>query len=231
MTKVAMHHLSDRGVGRKIGYVHLSDTNGGLLLTPNLHSLSPGTHGFHIHQFGNVAPKNGTPGGMAGEHYDPDRTGDHLGPYGDGHRGDLPRLTVDVDGTATQPVLAPRLRLAEVQDRALVIHSGSDNYSDTPLPNGGGKRRIVGGIITNDCPYCREKTEKMLMLGVGAFLLSYLTLGRWTPQAIHNLADSLNIPWDNDPGFMALSEKVTGKRHLDDMTPRELKALSVALRS
>ncbi len=74
------------------------------------------------------------------------------------------------------------------------------------------------------------KAEKMLMLGVGAFLLGYLTLGRWTPQTIHNLADNLGIPWDNDPDFMALSKKVTGKRHLDDMTPRELKALSVALR-
>jgi hypothetical protein len=76
----------------------------------------------------------------------------------------------------------------------------------------------------------REKTEKMLMLGVGALVLGYLMMGRWTPKGIHKLADSLDIPWDSDPGFMDLSERVTGKRHLDDMTPKELKVLAEALR-
>ena len=74
------------------------------------------------------------------------------------------------------------------------------------------------------------KTEKIVMLGIGALVLGYLIVGRWTPKAIHKLADSRNIPWDNDPNFMALSQAVTGKRHLDDMTPNELEALARALR-
>jgi Cu-Zn family superoxide dismutase len=155
--RVAMHQLTPKGVGDKIGYVTLSDTAGGLLLEPEVCGLSPGQHGFHIHEVGDVKPKDGAPGGMAGEHYDPEKTGKHLGPYRDGHRGDLPRLTVDSDGVARTPVRAPRLTLDEVKDRALIIHSGGDNYSDKPKPNGGGEKRIVGGVITNNCPYCRQK--------------------------------------------------------------------------
>jgi Cu-Zn family superoxide dismutase len=43
-------------------------------------------------------------------------------------------------------VPAPRLKLSDIQGRALVIHEGGDNYSDTP-ENGGGKGRIACGVI------------------------------------------------------------------------------------
>jgi len=179
MIKAAIHHLSSTGVHNRIGYVHLSDTPDGLLFQPALSELPPGDHGFHIHQFGDVEPalKKGKyiAGGAAGRHYDPEQTHQHLGPYKPGHRGDLPRLHVDLDGTATTPVVAPRLKLSEVKDRALIIHSGGDNYSDTPLVDGGGKSRIAGGVITNDCPYCREATllslGKWAMAGAAAWWL------------------------------------------------------------
>ena len=175
MIKAAVHHLSKDGVGKKIGYVHLSNTQDGLLVEPDLKELPPGFRGFHVHQFGDVEPKDGKPGGMAGQHFDPEDTGQHLGPYKDGHLGDLPRLKVDLDGTATTPVLAPRLELDDVAGRALIIHSGGDNYSDSPVVNGGGKSRIAGGIITNDCPYCKAKSEKV-MLALGAVAVGYLLL-------------------------------------------------------
>lgn len=175
MIKAAIHHLSKEGVGKKIGYVYLSNTPDGLLLEPDLLELPPGFRGFHVHEFGNVEPKDGKAGGMAGQHYDPENTDRHLGPYRDGHLGDLPRLKVNPDGTATTPVLAPRLELDDVKGRALIIHSGGDNYSDSPVVNGGGKSRIAGGIITNDCPYCKAKTDKV-MLALGAVAVGYLLL-------------------------------------------------------
>lgn len=51
-----------------------------------------------------------------------------------------------------------------------------------------------------------------------------------TPKYIHNLADKLGVPWDNDPSFMDFSERATGKRHLDDMGHTELKQLSDMLK-
>ena len=56
-------------------------------------------------------------------------------------------LVVDPDGTATLAVLAPRLKVSDVLGRALMIHAGGDNYSDQPLPLGGGGARIACGVI------------------------------------------------------------------------------------
>ncbi len=61
--------------------------------------------------------------------------------------GDLPALVVDNNGVATTAVIAPRLKLADIQGRAIMIHAGGDNYSDSPLPLGGGGARIACGVI------------------------------------------------------------------------------------
>lgn len=46
-----------------------------------------------------------------------------------------------------------------------------------------------------------------------------------TPEDIHNLADKKNIVWDNDPNFMRLTQKLTGKKHLDDLNLKELRIM------
>ncbi|HNI38371.1 MAG TPA: superoxide dismutase family protein, partial [Pseudomonadales bacterium] len=66
----------------------------------------------------------------------------------DGHLGDLPALAVNTDGTATNPVLAPRLKsLAEIKARSLMLHAGGDNHADAPAPLGGGGARMACGVI------------------------------------------------------------------------------------
>jgi Cu-Zn family superoxide dismutase len=148
---VTVYRIDREGVGEPIGNVTLTPTDYGVLLTPDLRGLSPGIHGFHVHENGSCEPaeKDGlqVAGLAAGGHYDPEKTLRHAGPYGDGHLGDLPALTADSDGRATLPLLAPRLRLQDFSSRALVIHSGGDNYADTPSPLGGGGTRIACGII------------------------------------------------------------------------------------
>jgi Cu-Zn family superoxide dismutase len=148
---VVIRAISDDGVGKMIGTVKLSDTDKGLVLDPDLGELSPGEHGFHIHQNPSCEPaeKDGkkTAGGAAGGHYDPAGTSGHEGPHGKGHLGDLPALVVKDDGSATSPVTAPRLKLDQLHGRALMIHEGGDNYSDTPKPLGGGGGRIACGVI------------------------------------------------------------------------------------
>ena len=149
--KVVMHLVTAAGVGKASGVVTASDTNYGVVLSPNLTDLSPGMHGFHVHQ--NPAcgakEKNGkmVPGLAAGGHYDPKNTGFHSGPYGEGHLGDLPALYVDAPGKATYPILAPRLRVADLQGRSLMIHAGGDNNSDNPKKLGGGGARMACGVV------------------------------------------------------------------------------------
>jgi Cu-Zn family superoxide dismutase len=151
---IDIHAITASGVGSKIGTIAAKDTPQGLMLSPALANLQPpGPHGFHLHEKPDCGPgpgPNGQPAaGMgAGGHYDPRRTGRHHGPHDRmGHMGDLPPLVVNGDGTATLPVIAPRLKVKDLSGHALMIHAGGDNYSDEPTPLGGGGGRIACGVI------------------------------------------------------------------------------------
>ena len=139
-TTVTIH--STENDKKEIGKVVFSDTNSGLLIVPSLTSLPPGLHGFHLHQH----PNCGDHGMDAGAHFDPTNSKTHLGPYGNGHLGDLPVLYVNADGSANTPTLAPRLKTADLKGLSVMIHAGGDNYSDNP-PLGGGGARIACGPV------------------------------------------------------------------------------------
>lgn len=141
---VPMTQVTPSGQGANLGTVTLANGPYGLVITPNLHGLTPGAHGFHIHQNASCADAAMAAGG----HLDSVGKDLHLGPYDNsGHLGDLPVLVVGPDGKATLPLLAPKLRLAQTQGHALMIHAGGDNYADTPEKLGGGGARFACGII------------------------------------------------------------------------------------
>jgi Cu-Zn family superoxide dismutase len=147
-----IHAVSAEGIGQDIGTIQLADSAAGLVIQTDLSDLPPGPHGFHLHSQGSCEPAHNDQGQMtaalgAGGHYDPDNTGRHAGPEGDGHKGDLPVLEVAADGTAQVTLSAPRLTVAEARGRALMIHAGGDNYSDEPQPLGGGGARIACGVL------------------------------------------------------------------------------------
>jgi Cu-Zn family superoxide dismutase len=149
---VDMNLVTGQGIGQEIGKVTISETPYGLLFTPQLKALPAGVHGFHVHENGSCEPgmKEGKAVAAlaAGGHFDPQKTGKHLGPYADGHLGDLPAIYVTDDGMASDPVLAPRLKkISEITGRALMVHAGGDNHSDHPKPLGGGGGRFACGVI------------------------------------------------------------------------------------
>lgn len=140
---VPMYLVSADGQGQSIGSVKLEKSTCGVLITPSLHDLPAGIHGFHVHETPSCAEK----GMAAGGHFDPAHTNEHNGPYEHkSHLGDLPVLVVDQAGNATLPTLAPRFTLADFKDHALMIHAGGDNYSNNPKLGGGGER-IACGVI------------------------------------------------------------------------------------
>lgn len=148
---VEMHKVSVDGVEESIGTVSLESTEHGLLLTPSLTDMEPGVYGFHVHQNASCDPAENDDGEMtaaqaAGGHYDPEETDTHLGPYGEGHLGDLPVLTVNKDGEANLPVLAPRLSMEDMPGRSIMIHAGGDTYKDEPHLGGGGARMACGVV-------------------------------------------------------------------------------------
>jgi Cu-Zn family superoxide dismutase len=148
---VTMHLIDSTGIGKSIGTVTATSNPSGTVLAPNLKGLTPGLHGFHVHQNPDCGPgvKDGkkVPGLAAGGHFDPAGTGRHEGPYGNGHLGDLPALYVDENGNANHPVLAPRLKPSDLKGRSLMIHAGGDNYSDNPKKLGGGGARMACGVV------------------------------------------------------------------------------------
>ncbi len=141
---VKMYRTVTKGKGKKLGTITIKPTRYGVLFTPDLKGLPPGVHGFHMHANHSCAQG----GKAAGGHWDPKKTDKHLGPYNaQGHLGDLPVLLIDEDGKATLPVLAPRLKMRDLYGHSLIIHAGGDNYSDQPLPLGGGGTRIACGLL------------------------------------------------------------------------------------
>lgn len=149
---VSMFKIDANGVGAEIGTLMLMDSRGGLRIVPALGSLPPGPHGFHLHENPNCGPamKDGRmqAGLAAGPHYDPNATGKHAGPQGNGHRGDLPVLNVDANGNATETMNALHLSVNDVRGRAFVVHEGGDNFADQPKPLGGGGARIACGTVS-----------------------------------------------------------------------------------
>jgi len=150
--KVEMNAIDSKGVGASVGTVTASaGPNGSVVLTPKLKGLPPGTHGFHVHANPDCGPKEKDgkmeAGEAAGGHYDPNQTKKHAGPAGDGHLGDVPPLEVSKSGNATKAVRVPRMKLADLTGKSLVVHEGGDNFSDQPKPNGGGGTRIACGVI------------------------------------------------------------------------------------
>ena len=143
---VEINKVTDAGVGEKIGTVAITEDRNGTAFKVAVNGIPAGKHGFHVHEKGNCAAamKDGKmePGGAAGAHYDPDE--EVAQGSAAGHKGDLPALTANATGV-NETVTAPKLKLSDVQGRALVIHEGGDNYSDNP--ENGGQGRIACGVV------------------------------------------------------------------------------------
>jgi Cu-Zn family superoxide dismutase len=148
--KVTMNLVTADGVGKSVGTITIKEGKDGVTIEPKLKDLPPGEHGFHVHEKPSCDPadKDGkkTAAQAAGAHYDPEATKAHKGPGGGGHKGDLPKLVVSDKGEAKDKLEVKGLKLADFEGRALMIHAGGDNYSDTPKPLGGGGDRIVCGV-------------------------------------------------------------------------------------
>ncbi|TCB43459.1 superoxide dismutase [Acinetobacter terrestris] len=148
--QATVHAVSAQGVGKEIGTIKFKDSPAGLVINTHLFELPPGPHGFHIHEKGscNPAEKDGKIGAAiaAGGHFNPNQAPHHGTPV-TGHLGDLPLLNVDAQGNAKVTLVAPRLKLADVQGLAIMVHAGGDNYADQPKPLGGGGDRIACGLI------------------------------------------------------------------------------------
>ena len=107
--------------------------------------LTPGKHGFHIHEFGDLSKGCES----AGAHYNPD--GVEHGSLEQGHVGDLGNIIADKSGTARFQIKAERVELSDVVGRAIVIHAEEDDLgnggNEESLKTGNAGERVGCGVI------------------------------------------------------------------------------------
>jgi len=107
--------------------------------------LTPGKHGFHIHEFGDLSKGCESAGG----HYNPD--GVEHGSLQQGHVGDLGNIIADKSGTARFQIKAERVELSDVVGRAIVIHADEDDLGkggdEESLKTGNAGERVGCGVI------------------------------------------------------------------------------------
>ena len=119
------------------------------LVKGTITGLTPGEHGFHIHEFGDMSDGCKSMGG----HYNPDGV-DH-GDINEGHVGDLGNITADESGTAKFTIEAKRVDLLgerSVIGRGFVVHSDRDDLGKggdaESLKTGNAGDRLACGVIT-----------------------------------------------------------------------------------
>ncbi|HEX5272475.1 MAG TPA: superoxide dismutase family protein [Gemmataceae bacterium] len=109
-----------------------------------IEGLSPGEHGFHVHEFGDVSSADGM---ATGGHFDSDKHMHGAEDAGDRHTGDLGNIKAGDDGVATIDKTDKVIKLSgpnSIVGRGLIVHAKKDDYSQ-PTGNAGG--RVAQGVI------------------------------------------------------------------------------------
>ncbi|MGB7329625.1 MAG: superoxide dismutase family protein [Rubripirellula sp.] len=127
--------------GKVRGTLRLAQKGENLHVTGKIRNLSPGEHGFHIHEFGDM--RNMKDGTSAGGHFNP--SGVPHGSPGHGHVGDLGNVTADAEGVATIDITVEHTMLHFILGRTFVVHEGKDDL--TSQPSGAAGPRVGVGII------------------------------------------------------------------------------------
>lgn len=127
------------------GVVRFTQTDKGVRVVAEVTGLSPGDHGFHVHEFGDLTSSDGT---SAGGHFNPTQAKHGAPDAGERHIGDLGNLKADAEGRATLDYVDPLLKLDgphSILGRGLVVHASADDLKSQPTGNAGA--RVAVGVI------------------------------------------------------------------------------------
>ena len=128
------------------GVIALSQTNDLVTIKIDMTGVSPGMHGFHIHEKGNCSPANAS---AAGGHFNPSNM-THGNPAGvTRHAGDQLSLEANAQGEIRTIITTEAITLNTGQNsiagKSFVLHADPDDYTTQPAGNSG--KRIACGVI------------------------------------------------------------------------------------
>ena len=126
------------------GRATFTSSNGTMHVHAEISGLTPGDHGFHIHEFG-VWSEDGM---ASGGHFNPTMQ-KHAGTdTPKRHIGDLGNITANANGNATLDLDDPSLTFhgpTSIIGRGLVVHEKADDLKTQPTGDAGG--RLAVGVI------------------------------------------------------------------------------------
>jgi superoxide dismutase, Cu-Zn family len=117
----------------------------GVSVSGGLSNLAPGSHGFHIHEFGDCSQADAS---SAGGHFNP-AGHPHAGPKEtQRHVGDLGNIVAGADGMAKVEIKDAKLALVGahgIVGRAVIVHAKADDLKTQPTGDAGG--RLACGVV------------------------------------------------------------------------------------
>lgn len=127
------------------GRVTFVAVKGGVLVLADIHGLTPGKHGFHIHEHGDCSAPDGS---SAGGHFNPHNKKHGSPDSTERHAGDLGNLIADDKGNAAYERLDTVIELSgpnSIVGRSIIIHEKEDDFTTQPTGNAGNK--VACGVI------------------------------------------------------------------------------------
>jgi Cu-Zn family superoxide dismutase len=132
------------------GTVLFTMMDNGLHVVADLTGLTPGKHGFHVHEFGDISDLGTrTAGALVGGHFDPGMVMKHGLPDSPMHMaGELGNVTADADGKAHFEGTFKGLTITggadSIAGRSVVVHMSEDDGTGT---TGNAGAKIGVGVI------------------------------------------------------------------------------------
>lgn len=148
-TRTAKAILTPTKGGNVRGVVTFTHVSEGIRIVADIEGLSPGMHGFHIHEKGDCSTPDAS---SAGGHFDP-RHSKHGSPDSpERHVGDLGNIVADSKGHAHYDRVDTLISFEgenNILGKAVIVHSDADDYKTQPTGNAGG-REACGVIVFTD---------------------------------------------------------------------------------
>jgi len=143
---IAMIYPSKSGSPAVTGTVTFTPAAGGVQVHAEIAGLTPGKHGFHIHEFGDCSAPDAS---SAGAHFNPTNQ-PHAGPDATArHEGDMGNVEADASGHAKLDYVDHEISLTNdaksAIGRSVVVHAKPDDLKTQPSGDSGA--RIACGVI------------------------------------------------------------------------------------
>lgn len=140
-----LHPTAGNNVSGTVIFTPVADGDG-VKVHAEIAGLTPGKHGFHVHEFGDCSAADAS---SAGGHFNPTHK-PHAGPESpERHEGDMGNVEADASGKAKLDYLDHQISLSNDDKsaigRSVVVHAKPDDLKTQPSGDSGA--RVACGVI------------------------------------------------------------------------------------